>query len=52
MVGDGVSDLEARPAVDRFIGFGGVQVRPKVKENADVYVEDRNLTSVLPHLLS
>src|SRR5207248_771810 len=34
-VGDGVSDLEAKPAVDLFIGFGGVVVRPRVKENAD-----------------
>jgi len=37
LVGDGVSDLEARPAVDLFVGFGGVHVRPKVKENADVF---------------
>jgi phosphoserine phosphatase len=37
MVGDGVSDLEAKPAVDLFIGFGGVAVRQQVKENADVY---------------
>jgi phosphoserine phosphatase len=37
-VGDGVSDLEARPAVDLFIGFGGVVVRPRVKENADRFV--------------
>ena len=37
LVGDGVSDLEAKPAVDLFIGFGGVHVRPKVKENADVF---------------
>ena len=36
-VGDGASDLEAKPAVDLFIGFGGVHVRPKVKENADVF---------------
>ena len=36
-VGDGVSDLEAKPAVDLFIGFGGVAVRPKVKENAEVF---------------
>jgi phosphoserine phosphatase len=36
-VGDGVSDLEAKPAVDLFIGFGGVHVRPKVKENAPVF---------------
>ena len=36
-VGDGASDLEAKPAVDLFIGFGGVHVRPKVKENAAVF---------------
>lgn len=36
-IGDGASDLEAKPAVDLFIGFGGVHVRPKVKENAAVF---------------
>ncbi len=39
-VGDGVTDLETKPAVDLFIGFGGVHVRPRVKENAGVYVTD------------
>jgi phosphoserine phosphatase len=39
-VGDGVSDLEAKDAVDLFIGFGGVVVRPLVKENAQIYVTD------------
>lgn len=48
-IGDGVSDLEAKPAVDLFIGFGGVVVRPRVKENADLYVT--NLSDVLRHLL-
>ena len=48
-IGDGVSDLEAKPAVDLFIGFGGVVVRPRVKENAHVYVT--NLRDVLTHLL-
>jgi phosphoserine phosphatase len=48
-IGDGISDLEAKPAVDLFIGFGGVVVRPRVKENADVYVTD--LRDVLRHLL-
>ena len=47
-IGDGVSDLEAKPAVDLFIGFGGVVVRPRVKENADLYVT--NLRDVLRHL--
>jgi phosphoserine phosphatase len=36
-VGDGASDLETKPAVDLFVGFGGVHVRPKVKENAAVF---------------
>lgn len=51
LVGDGVSDLEARPAVDLFIGYGGVQVREKVKQNADVYVEEHDLRALLPHLI-
>ena len=38
MVGDGVSDLEARPAADRFIGFGRYVVRPKVKAAADDFI--------------
>lgn len=48
-IGDGVSDLETKPAVDLFVGFGGVVVRPRVKENADVYVT--RLADALPHLL-
>lgn len=51
LVGDGVSDLEARTAVDRFIGFGGVQVRPRVRDEAEIFVEDRDLRAVLPYLI-
>ena len=51
-VGDGVSDLEAKPAVDLFIGFGGVHTRPRVRQNADVFVEEPRLTAVLPHLIA
>lgn len=47
MVGDGASDLEAKPAVDLFIGFGGVQRRENVRAGADVYVEEPRLTSIL-----
>ena len=48
MVGDGVSDLEARPAVDRFIGFGRYVVRPKVKAGADAFIVSlEELTRVL-----
>jgi len=49
-VGDGVSDLEAKPAVDLFVGFGGVAVREKVKENAEVFVEEPDLRAVLRYL--
>lgn len=49
-VGDGISDLEARPAVDLFVGFGGVIVRPRVRDQADVYVNEPDLRAVLPHL--
>jgi len=39
MMGDGASDLETRPDVDRFVGYGGVVQRPKVKAGADLWIE-------------
>lgn len=50
-IGDGVSDLETKPVVDLFIGFGGVHTRPAVKENAGVWVGEPTLSAVLPYLL-
>ena len=50
-IGDGASDLEAKPAVDLFIGFGGVHTRPRVRENADVFVSEPRLDAVLPYLI-
>lgn len=38
MVGDGVTDMQARPPADAFIGFGGVVVRPPVRDGADLFV--------------
>lgn len=38
MVGDGMSDLETKPEVDLFIGFGGYVVREKVKAGAPCFV--------------
>ena len=49
-VGDGVTDLETAPAVDLFIGFGGVHVRPRVKDNAGAFATD--FASVAGLLLS
>ncbi|WP_150047162.1 MULTISPECIES: HAD-IB family phosphatase [Methylomonas] len=51
MVGDGKTDLEAKEAGAFMIGFGGVVSRPLVQEQADVFVTDRSLTAVLPHVL-
>ncbi|GIY45118.1 phosphoserine phosphatase [Caerostris extrusa] len=38
MIGDGVTDLAACPPADAFIGFGGNQVREKVKQEAKWFV--------------
>jgi len=52
LVGDGITDLEAAVAVDRFVGFGGVEVRTAVKARSSHWVEEPDLTAVLPHLLT
>lgn len=46
-VGDGVTDLEARGVVDRFVGFGGVVERAAVRAGADRYVVAADLRFVL-----
>lgn len=38
MVGDGVSDLEAKPVVDLFIGFGGFAAREAVRRESDHFI--------------
>ena len=40
MVGDGITDIEARPPADVAIGFGGIIARPAVRERADWFVLD------------
>lgn len=40
MVGDGVSDLETKPEVDLFVGFGGVVARDAVRRGADAWLTD------------
>ncbi|MEO0452862.1 MAG: HAD-IB family phosphatase [Verrucomicrobiota bacterium] len=48
MVGDGVSDLETKPEVDLFVGYGEFEVREKVKAEADAFIYSfRELPSVL-----
>ena len=48
MVGDGVSDLETAPEVDRFIGFGRYVAREKVERGTPYFV--RSLDQVLSKL--
>lgn len=48
MVGDGVSDLESKPEVDLFIGFGGVIPRDAVRKGADAWLEDMSAWSDIP----
>lgn len=47
MVGDGVTDLEARPAVDAFAAFAGVVHRPQVVDAADFVISGPSLKPVL-----
>ncbi|RLN63029.1 hypothetical protein BBJ29_007862 [Phytophthora kernoviae] len=48
MVGDGVTDLQARPPADIFVGFGGIVSRDVVKQGADLFVTDfEHLTKLL-----
>ena len=47
LVGDGVTDLEARPAVDRFVAYAGVIARDAVVRAADAVVRSPSLAPVL-----
>jgi len=40
MIGDGATDMQAKPPADAFIGFGGVVVREAVKKGADLFLQD------------
>lgn len=52
MIGDSVSDMETQPAVAKFIGFGGIVTRERVRKGADVFVQDKDARALLPHLLT
>lgn len=50
-VGDGVSDLESKPVLDMFIGFGRYAVREKVKQEADYFITDlQEILSLIENL--
>ncbi|HUE96690.1 MAG TPA: HAD-IB family phosphatase [Longimicrobiaceae bacterium] len=47
LVGDGATDLEARPEVDLFVAYMGVAYRPKVAVGADIVLTAPSLAPVL-----
>lgn len=52
MMGDGISDLETKPDVDLFIGFGGVVARPKVAADSHHWIADLRNRSKLMDIIS
>lgn len=46
-IGDGISDLETKPVVDLFVGFGGVKRRAEVEKEAAVYITEKSLRPLL-----
>ncbi|MBK8100195.1 MAG: HAD-IB family phosphatase [Planctomycetes bacterium] len=51
-VGDGVTDLETQGIADRFVGFGGVVVRPKVQASAECWFATASMAPVLQFVLT
>ena len=47
MIGDGATDMQARPPADLFVGYGGVVQRQVVKEGADLFVTDLTVSFIL-----
>ncbi|MFY9457963.1 MAG: HAD-IB family phosphatase [Candidatus Spechtbacterales bacterium] len=48
IMGDAVSELETKPVVDLYIGFGGFESREVVKEQADVFLPHSSFSPILP----
>lgn len=51
-IGDAITDLETKEAVELFIGFGGVVKRDIVHKNSDVFVHSPSLAGILPVILN
>ncbi|MCE0722929.1 MULTISPECIES: HAD-IB family phosphatase [Legionella] len=48
LIGDGVSDWEARETVTRFIGFAGLNPKEWVKNHSDFYITNTSFYSIIP----
>jgi phosphoserine phosphatase len=47
MIGDGATDMQAKPPADAFIGFGGIVVRKSVQEGADWFVNSFQVRAII-----
>jgi phosphoserine phosphatase len=50
-IGDSVMDLEAKPVVDLFVGYGGVVSRKAVRDGSHIFLQSPSLTPLLQILL-
>lgn len=46
-VGDGANDLDAKPHVARFVGYGGITFRESILAHSDFYIQSLSLASLL-----
>jgi phosphoserine phosphatase len=46
-VGDGMNDVEASDAVERFVGFGGFRFRDSIVKCSDFYIKSASFASLL-----
>jgi phosphoserine phosphatase len=51
-VGDGITDMETKEHVARFVGFGGVANREAVRQGTPYFVAAADLSAILPFVLT
>jgi phosphoserine phosphatase len=51
-IGDGMNDLEAADAADRFIGYGGAYFRQNIADLCDFYITGKSFMPLLPLCLT
>ncbi len=52
LVGDGMSDIAAKPVIDLVVGFGGVVIRERVAAEAEIFIKCQTIAPILPLALS
>lgn len=48
LIGDGMSDWEARDAVTRFVGFAGLNSKQWIHDHSNFYIKNNSLLSLIP----